>query len=176
MSLLDPQFLPILIFVLRVTNNVIGTVRLILVSRGKRVWGFAFASLESLLFAYTAGQVITDLNNLPNLAAYVFGFAVGGVVGMQVENRFVKSYESVTVIATREVSHEMAVALRNAGHGVTEIMGEGAHGQVEELHIIAHRRDLPEVLRIIHSIKEDVFVTVEHSEFIRGGWIRAHRR
>lgn len=176
MPLLEPQYLPILIFILRVSNNVIGTVRLILVSREQRLWGFAFASLESLLFAYTAGQVITDLNNLPNLAAYVFGFAVGGVVGAQVEHRFIRSYESVTVIATREVSHAMALALRERGHGVTEIMGEGAHGQVEELRIIAHRRDLREVLNIIHSIKEDVFVTVEHSEFIRGGWIRAHRR
>lgn len=70
----------------------------------------------------------------------------------------------------------MALALRKSGHGVTEIMGEGAHGQVEELRIIAHRRDLPDVLRIIHEIKEDVFVTVEHSEFIRNGWIRAHKR
>ncbi len=176
MTIFDPQFLPFLIFILRVTNNVIGTVRLILVSREQRVWGFAFASLESLLFAYTAGHVITDLNNIPNLAAYVFGFAVGGVVGMQVENRFVKSYESVTVIAAREVSHEMALALREAGHGVTEIMGEGAHGEVEELRIIVHRRDLHDVLRVIHGVKDDVFVTVEHSEFIRGGWIRAHRR
>ena len=176
MSIFDPQFLPILIFILRVSNNVIGTLRLILVSREQRLWGFAFASLESLLFAYTAGHVITDLNNIPNLTAYVFGFAVGGVVGMQVENRFVKSYESVTVIAARAVSHEMAVALRDAGHGVTEIMGEGAHGEVEELRIIVHRRDLHQVLRIIHNIKEDVFVTVEHSEFIRGGWIRAHRK
>ena len=176
MTLLDPQFLPILIFVLRVSNNVIGTLRLILVSREQRYWSFAFAALESLLFAYTAGHVITDLNNLPNLAAYVFGFAVGGIVGMQVEQRFVKSYESVTVIASREVSHAMALALRERGHGVTEIMGEGAHGEVEELRIIVHRRDLHQVLRIVHNIKEDVFVTVEHSEFIRGGWIRAHQR
>jgi len=176
MASIDTGFFRFLPFSLRVTNNVIGTLRLILVSRGQRVWGFAFASLESLLFAYTAGQVITDLNNIPNLAAYVFGFAVGGLVGMQVENRFVKSYESVTVVASREVSHEMAVALRERGHGVTEIMGEGARGEVEELHVIVHRRDLHQVLNIIHDIKKYVFVTVEHSEFIRGGWIRAHRR
>ncbi|MCE2472253.1 MAG: DUF2179 domain-containing protein [Anaerolineae bacterium] len=176
MPLIEPYYIPILIFALRVINNVIGTVRLILVSRGQRYWSFAFAALESLLFAYTAGQVITDLENLPKLAAYVLGFAVGGVVGMQVENRFVKAYDCVTVIASRETSHEMALALRASGHGVTEIMGEGAHGQVEELRIITHRRDLPEVLRIIHEIKDDVFVTVEHSEFIRNGWIAAHRR
>ena len=88
--------IPLLIFCLRVTNNVIGTVRLILVSRGRRAWSFGFAALESLLFAYTAGQVITDLENLPKLAAYVLGFAVGGFVGVQVENRFVKAYECVT--------------------------------------------------------------------------------
>ena len=176
MTFLEPSFIPILIFVLRVSNNVIGTMRLILVSRGQRAWSFAFAALESLLFAYTAGHVITDLENVPRLAAYVFGFAVGGFVGMQVENRFVRAYDSITVIASRDTSHEMALALRKQGHGVTEIMGEGAHGQVEELRIITHRRDLPEVLRIIHEIKDDVFVTVEHSEFIRGGWIRAHRR
>ena len=176
MTIFEPHFLPFLIFALRVTNNVIGTLRVILVSREQRFWGFAFASLESLLFAYTAGHVITDLNNIPNLAAYVLGFAVGGIVGMQVEHRFVKSYESVTVIASRETSHAMALALRAKGHGVTEIMGEGAHGEVEELRIIVHRRDLHQVLRTIHAIKDDVFVTVEHSEFIRGGWIRAHRR
>ncbi len=176
MMIFEPQFLPFLIFTLRVVNNVIGTARLILVSRGQRLWGFAFAALESLLFAYTAGHVITDLDNIPNLAAYVFGFAVGGIVGLQVENRYVKAYESVTVIASRDVSHEMALALRERGHGVTEIMGEGAHGAVEELRIIVHRRDLHQVLQIIHGIKDDVFVTVEHSEFIRGGWIRAHRR
>ena len=119
----EPTYIPVLIFLLRVTNNVIGTLRLILVSRGQRAWSFAFASLESLLFAYTAGHVITDLENIPKLAAYVFGFAVGGFVGMQVENRFVKAYDSVTVIASRLIAHEIALALRNKGHGVTEIMG-----------------------------------------------------
>ncbi|MCY4146946.1 MAG: DUF5698 domain-containing protein [Chloroflexi bacterium] len=168
--------IPLFIFLLRVGNNVIGTVRLILVSRGRRAWSFGFASLESLLFAYTAGQVITDLENLPKLVAYVLGFAVGGLVGVQVENRFVKAYECITAIASRETAQAMALALREAGHGVTEIMGKGAHGEVEELRIIAHRRDLPQVIRIIHTIKPDAFVTVEHSEFIRGGWIRAHRR
>jgi len=176
MMLLDPQFIPILIFILRVTNNVIGTVRLIFVSRGQRVWGFALASLESLLFAYTAGQVITDLESMPKLAAYVLGFAVGGYVGVLVENRFVRAYENVTIIASPTIAHQIALALRDADHGVTEIMGEGARGEVMELRVITHRRDLQEVLAIARGIKEDVFVTVEHSEFIRNGWIRAHHR
>jgi len=176
MNLLDPQFAPILIFILRVTNNAIGTIRLIFTSRGQRVWGFAFASLESLLFAYTAGQVITDLENIPKLGAYVLGFAVGGYVGMAIENRFYHVYDDVTIIAERPIAHEIAIALREADHGVTEIFGEGARGEITELKIIAHRRDLGDVLRITHSIKADAFVTVEQSSFIRNGWIHAHHR
>jgi len=176
MSPLDPQFAPILIFTLRVLNNAVGTVRLVLASRGQRGWAFAFASMESLLFAYTAGQVITDLENIPKLAAYVLGFAVGGYVGMLIENRFYHAYDDVTIIASRPIAHQIAVALRDADHGVTELIGEGARGEVAELRVICHRRDLADVIRIAHDIKEDVFITVEQSSFIRNGWIHAHHR
>jgi len=176
MDLFDPTFAPILIFILRVSNNAIGTIRLIFQSRGQRVWGFAFASLESLLFAYTAGQVITDLENIPKLGAYVLGFAAGGYVGVAIENRFYHVYDDVTIIADRPIAHQIAIALREADHGVTEIFGEGARGEVAQLKVIAHRRDLGEVIKIARDIKENVFITVEQSSFIRNGWIHAHHR
>jgi uncharacterized protein YebE (UPF0316 family) len=176
MDLLGPEFVPILIFVLRVANNAIGTIRLILMSQNRRVWGFAFASLESLLFAYTAGQVITDLENVPKLGAYVLGFAVGGYVGVAIENRFYHVYDDVSIIADRATAHEIAIALREADHGVTEIYGEGARGEVAELKVIAHRRDLNDVLKLAREIKDDAFITVEQSSFIRNGWIHAHHR
>lgn len=176
MNPLDPQFAPVLIFILRVLNNAVGTIRLVFTSRGQKWWGFAFASLESLLFAYTAGQVITDLENIHKLAAYVLGFAVGGYVGSLIENRFYQAYDDITIIADRAVAHQIAVALRDADHGVTEIHGEGARGEVSELRVITHRRDLPDVIKIAHSIKDDVFITVEQSSFIRNGWIHQHHR
>src|SRR5690606_38889704 len=94
-NLIDPIYLPIIIFILRVANNAVGTVRVIVMHEGNRPLGFGLASLESLLFAYTAGIVITDLNNIPNLAAYVFGFAVGGYVGMFIEQRYLNIYNVV---------------------------------------------------------------------------------
>ncbi len=176
MNLFDPHFLPILIFTLRVLNNAVGTIRMVLMSRGQKGWAFAFASMESLLFAYTAGQVITDLENVPNLGAYVLGFAVGGYVGTLIENKYYHAYDDITIIASRPIAHQIAVALREADHGVTEIVGEGAKGEVSELRVITHRRDLPEVIRITRDIKEDAFITVEQSSFIRNGWIHAHHR
>jgi hypothetical protein len=54
----DPSIAPIIIFILRVMNNAIGTIRLILMTRGNTAWGFMFASIE---FAYTAGIVLGRL-------------------------------------------------------------------------------------------------------------------
>ncbi len=176
LNLIDPIYLPIIIFVLRVANNAVGTVRVIVMTEGRRSLGFALASLESLLFAYTAGIVITDLNNVPNLAAYVFGFAVGGYVGMFIEQKYLNIYNIVDIIADETTAHEIAEALRADDHGVTEIHGEGARGHVTQLRVVAHHRDVKAVLMIAREIKPNCFITVEESRFIRGGWVRSQHQ
>lgn len=171
-DLFDPAVLPLVIFSLRVLNNAVGTLRVIAMNRMGRVAGFLLASLESLLFAYTAGIVLTDLNNLPNVAAYVLGFSVGGYVAMFIEQRYLDVYNVVDIVAEQHIAHEIACCLRDEGHGVTEIHGEGAHGAVLQLRVVAHHADVATIIRHARAIKPSVFITVEESRFIRGGWLR----
>lgn len=171
LHLFDPAIVPLVVFFMRVANNAVGTIRIVAMSRGYRAWGFALASLESLMFAYTAGIVITDLDNAPNLVAYMLGFAVGGYVGMAVEGRFLRSFYIVDITATSDVAHEIAEVLREKGHGVTEMYGEGASGQVHQLRVVCHQRETHKVIRTARAIKKDLFVTVEESRLIEGGWI-----
>ena len=171
-NLIDPFYLPIVIFTLRVLNNAVGTVRIITMHEGRRSIGFALASLESLLFAYTAGMVITDLNDIPNLTAYVLGFAVGGYVGMFIEQKYLNIFNIIDIVAEQEIAHTIAQALREDNHGVTEMHGEGARGHVSQLRVVAHHTDVNAVLKIARDIKPTCFITVEESRFIRGGWVR----
>lgn len=173
LDLFDPTILPFVIFILRVLNNAVGTLRVIAMTNMGRVAGFLLASLESLLFAYTAGIVLTDLNNMPNLLAYVLGFSVGGYVGMFIEERYLNIYNVVDVIASEGVAHEIAECLRDDGHGVTEIHGEGARGAVLQLRVVAHHADVKKIIARSREVKADVFITVEESRFIRGGWVRS---
>ena len=176
MAVISPLLLPIFIFILRVLNNAVGTVRVIAMNRNQRILGFSLASLESLLFAYTAGMVITDLNNIANLVAYMLGFAVGGYVGMWIEGRFLNLFNIVDIVADDQVAHTIAVELRDDGHGVTEMHGEGARGGVTQLRVVAHHRDVNDVIRVARQIKPNCFVTVEESRFIRGGWVRSQHQ
>ncbi|MCA9912792.1 MAG: hypothetical protein KC496_05570 [Anaerolineae bacterium] len=175
-----PVLIALVIFILRVLNNAVGTMRLIAMQENSRVLGFLLASVESLMFAFTAGLVLTDLQNIPNLAAYVLGFSVGGYVGLAIEQRYLNVYHIVDVVAADAVAHEIAEKLRQEGHGVTEMHGEGARGQVIQLRIVAHHADVRNIILLARDIQENVFITVEESRLIRGGWMRkqqqAHHR
>lgn len=175
-----PIFIALLIFTLRVLNNAVGTLRLIAMQESSHVLGFLLASVESLLFAFTAGLVLTDLQNVPNLAAYVLGFSVGGYVGLAIEQRYLNVYHIVDIVAADAIAHQIAEKLRQEGHGATEMHGEGARGHVIQLRVVAHHSDVKNVIQIARDIQENVFITVEESRLIRGGWLRkqhqAHHR
>src|SRR5688572_28193606 len=130
---LDAVFLASIIFALRVFNNALGTVRVVLITRDMRLWAAIFAFIESLTFALVISSVVKYLNKFLNLTAYCLGFSVGGYVGMAIEARFITSYVTAHII-TKEKGHEIAVALReDHGYGVTETVGIGRDGEVQVL-------------------------------------------
>lgn len=161
----------IFLFALRILNNAIGTVRVILITRDKRLLAAALAFVEALIFAIVFANVVSDLSNIYNLLAYCLGFSIGGYVGMAIESRFITSYVIATII-THERGHELATALRNCGFGVTETVGEGRDGMVIMLRSVISRRDIGEALQTVRDIQPDAFVSVEEARTIQHGWVR----
>jgi uncharacterized protein YebE (UPF0316 family) len=170
----DALLLAALIFVLRIMNTAIGTVRLVLVTRQQRLFAAFLAFFEALLFAVTISSVATDLNNIMNLMAYCLGFSFGNYVGIMIERRFITSFMTVNVIAS-EHGHEIAMALREQGYGVTETLGEGKNGTVTMLRSVIVNREVPKMITIIRSTHADAFVAVEEARSVHRGWVRAAR-
>jgi len=171
-----PTVLPFLIFALRALINGVGTMRVIAMSSGRRSWGLSLASLESLMFAYTAGQVLTDLNNVATLGAYVIGFAVGGYIAMAIEEKFANVYDTVNIISNPTASAQIAELLRKKGFGVTLTHGEGARGEVYMLKIVVHHSETQRVIKTARNVQHNVFITVEQAQMIANGWIRSNRQ
>ncbi len=170
----DPLLWAVLIFVLRVVNSAVGTMRMVVVARDRRLLASAMAFIEALVFAVVIANVVSDLSNLPNLVAYCGGFAVGNYVGMAIEARLVTSFVTVNIISTYD-GHGIAVALRDSGHGVTEIKGTGGKGDVTMLSTVVQRRDVPDVLRTVYGLNPKAFVTMEEARSVQHGWIRTPR-
>ena len=85
----DPQLLAgmLLIFCLRIVDVSLGTVRLIMVTRGIRKWAVLIGFFEVTIWVVAISQVMSNLNNVWNVLAYSGGFASGTFVGMYLESR-----------------------------------------------------------------------------------------
>ncbi|MBN1565417.1 MAG: DUF2179 domain-containing protein [Anaerolineae bacterium] len=147
------------IFVLRVFGNMITTIRLIVIVRGQKLSATILGFLEALIFAVALGSVVTNLDNIVNLMAYSSGYAVGGYLGMVIENRLIQRFISVQALSMR-YAHDIAVAIRKAGYGATESWGEGAEGHHGVVTAVVGHHQVSEIIQVVESVDPKAFVTM----------------
>lgn len=164
------------IFLLRVLNYAISTIRMVVIARGRRWLASGLAFIEAFLFAVVIASIVTDIaSNALNLIAYCLGAAAGGWVGMAIESRYITSYLSISIIPHlkgKDVGHQIAMALREAGFGVTETLGEGRDGPLTLVRCIVTKRDSPSVMRIARVTDPQAFISVEEAHAIHSGWLK----
>ncbi len=163
------------IFVLRVLGNMITTVRLVTLVRGQKIASFLLAILESLIFAVTIGGVVSNLDNMWNLGAYCLGYAVGGYLGMVLEQRLIQRFVSIEAIS-QHGAHKVATALRAAGYGATEGWGEGAEGRVGSVTAVVPHQEVNKVINIIQDVDPKAFVMMDELRAITRGYFRRFLR
>ena len=79
--------LPILIFLARVADVTLGTLRIVFISQGKRKLAPIMGFFEIFIWLLAVGQIFSNLTNLVYYFAYAGGFAMGNYIGLIVENK-----------------------------------------------------------------------------------------
>ncbi len=158
------------ILLLRMANVALGTVRTLLIVRGERVAATLIGLVEVLFFVVSLGKVVQDLGNLLNLSAYCVGFAAGTWVGMILENRLALGYVVVRIVSLQR-GRRIALALREKGYGVTEMLGEGRAGRVGIIDVVAKRKDVPLITSVGCEVDGDAFITVQEPREVYRGYI-----
>ncbi|MBD3236978.1 MAG: DUF2179 domain-containing protein [Candidatus Eisenbacteria bacterium] len=153
-------FLPLAIALARVLDVSIGTIRVILLGRGARLWAPVLGFVEILIWLMAISQIMQNLNNWICILAYAAGFAGGNFVGLLIENRLAMGLSMVRVVAPGSVSR-LKRFLHKAGFGVTTLPASGARGAVEIVFTVVRRRQLPRVAEIIRRTNPRAFYTVE---------------
>ncbi|KPK82600.1 MAG: hypothetical protein AMS25_01740 [Gemmatimonas sp. SM23_52] len=166
---------PLLIFLLRICDVSIATLRLLNAVRGRKLVAAALGFVEILIWIVVVGTVVRNLNSLMLVISYAAGFAAGTYVGMTIEEKLALGLAEVRVIS-RAVGVEIAEALRGMGFGATEIVGQGREGRVEIVTTIVPRRALQEVYREIERWDPQAFVSVDEPRSIQRGWLLSRRR
>jgi uncharacterized protein YebE (UPF0316 family) len=170
----DPQawLFALLIFLLRVADMSLDTIRVLFVVRGKKAITWVLGFFQSLIFVIAISSVLTELDNILNVIGYATGFATGNLVGMIIEQRLAIGHILVTIISSNRGAF-IAERLRAGGYAVTEIAGRGRNGTVFELHASVQRKDVPNVETIVLEADPQAFITAEDVRPVRRGFWRA---
>ncbi len=163
-------YFPILIFVARICDVSIGTIRTMLVISGHRVVSAALGFVEVLIWVLAVGGVIRHLGegNILMLVGYAGGFATGVMVGMWLEDMLALGYRIVRVISPDQAV-SLSDSLRAQGYRVTRVEGTGRKGPVEIAFLVIRRRQLRDLRNRLRTIDPRAFVTVERVDIASGG-------
>lgn len=79
--------LPLLIFLARICDVTIGTLRIVMVAKGQKFWAPVMGFFEVLIWIVTMTKVVQNLDNWLCYIGYAGGFATGNLVGLLLEEK-----------------------------------------------------------------------------------------
>jgi len=152
--------IPLMIFSARIVDVSLGTIRLILVSKGQKIIAPLLGFIEVLIWIIIIGQVMDHLDNFLCYIAYAAGFATGNLVGMLIEEKLAMGNVFIRVFSTKSVS-KLFNYLNKKGYGVTELSGKGNNGRVNILYLIVERKIIKNTIEIINKFNPTAFYCLE---------------
>ncbi|MCC6240459.1 MAG: DUF2179 domain-containing protein [Phycisphaerales bacterium] len=160
----------LVIFVLRICDVSIGTMRTMFTVRGMRQFSSLLGFLEAAIWVLAIRHVFNNLDSWWNLFGYAGGYAAGNFTGITIERWIASGWVMLRVISIDKAA-ELRSALGNGGFGVTCVAGQGRNGEVDVLFVVAKRKRGNEAIRLVQTIDEDAFVTIDPVTPASGGYL-----
>ncbi len=161
-----------LIFLLRVCDMTLDTLRVLIVMRGRKSIAWVLGFFQAFIFVIAISNVLSHLDNPLNMVGYAAGFATGNVVGIMIEERLAIGHIHLRIISSRRGA-AISEKLRESGYAVTEIPARGKDGTVSLIVVSVLRKNVKEVEEMIRNVDEGAFLTAEDVRPLRRGFWRA---
>lgn len=159
-NLLNYVLMPLLIFVARIGDVSINTLRIMFMMNGKKNIVPILGFFEAMIWLLAIGQIFQNVDNPLSYIAYAGGFATGTYVGMTLEEKLAIGRVLVRVI-TPEPHPELLEFMKMRNYRFTNVGGEGRFGKVNLLFTVMKRDTLPEFIAKVKEVDEKAFYTIE---------------
>jgi uncharacterized protein YebE (UPF0316 family) len=158
---LPVPFQALLIFLLRILDVSMGTVRTLAVVSGRIRLSVVLGFFEVLIWVLAISQVLAVAGKEPLLLlAWAAGFATGNATGIWIEKQLAMGHRVLRIISPC-CGPDIAERLRSAGQPVTTFQGEGRDGPRTLLYILCERKRVAEVIEVARSLDPELFFVVE---------------
>jgi uncharacterized protein YebE (UPF0316 family) len=160
--------LPLLIFLARILDVTIGTIRIVMVSKGQKLWAPILGFFEVLIWLIAISRIFQNLDNWANYVAYAAGFASGNYIGLLLEERLAMGIVKIQII-TRKSAVDLIKNLQNAGYGITHHEAKGSSEIVSIIYSIIKRNEIHKVEKIVKATNPKAFYSIEDVKSVSHG-------
>ena len=152
--------IPLLIFIARVTDVTIGTMRLIFVSKGYKAVAPFLGFVEIIIWLLAMTQIMQHLDNWVCYVAYGGGFAMGNYVGILLEQKLSIGNVIIRVFPKKDIS-VLIDDLRSMEYGVSVIEVQGKEGRKKMIFSVIKRKSINKYVDTVLHHNPNAFYSVE---------------
>ncbi len=169
-TLTDFVLLPLMIFFARIVDVSLGTLRIVMISKGQKRIAPFLGFFEVLIWLLAIGKIMQNLDNWMCYIAYAGGYATGNYIGMLIEEKLAVGIVQLQII-TGSDSTKLINALKLAGYGITHHTATGgASGNgVSVIYSVVNRNDVSKVNALIREYNPAAFYSIEDIRFVNKG-------
>jgi uncharacterized protein YebE (UPF0316 family) len=161
--------LPLLILIARIIETSLETVRTIYIARGHANLAACIGIAKTGIWLLSTGLVLTNLGDYWNLFAYLAGYGLGTLLGMEIEKMISLGHVIVRLITPADPL-PLISELSSLGYGMTRIEGSGSFSNtVNIIFMIVPRPELGQLVTILAKNYPDILYTVEDVRNIKEG-------
>ena len=162
------------IFLARIVDVSLGTIRTVLVVKGKSITPAIVAFFEVLIWFVVAREALnTDLISILIPIFYALGYAIRSYFGTFIISKVVDGLIGVQVI-TKSTNNKMLKEMRNQGFGVSvvDLKKNNDNHKKDMLIIELNKKRLKELTHIIRTNDPDAFVVINETKYVQNGLLK----
>lgn len=167
-------FMCMYIFLARMVDVSIGTVRTIMMVKGKKYIASVLAFFEVFVWFLVAKEALVNVSDSLWIAiAYSGGYASGTFVGSVVTNKFINSNIAIEA-TTSSNNNELINRLRSEGYGVSVVSLKKSKDEENRdlLFIKVRNKSLRKVIDLIKEYEPKSFIVTSETRYVQNGVVK----
>jgi len=163
----DYLLLPFMIFLARICDVTIGTLRIVMISKGQKRLAPFLGFFEVLIWLVAIGRIMQNLDNWICYIFYAAGFATGNYIGMLLEEKLAVGISQIQIFAGHHAGR-IVQSLKDAGYGTTQhpAIGGATGKTISIIYSIVRRSELDKVVDIVKAHDPDAFYAFADVRFV----------
>ena len=154
----------ILIFAFKVIENTLSTLRIIVVSNGKKILGAILQGIVSIVWVISTSLVVINIQKDPlKILAFTSGALIGSYIGSIIEEKLALGTNMITAVINKEKTTKITKALKQQKYETIVLNGKRKDELKNILIIITKRKTRKNVIKLIKNIDKSATIIIENT-------------